>query len=104
MRTYKSIERPSQIFGMNVQDIGVMLVLFATSVFIMGVMRNFMTIPKSVFLLVIVAEVALLLGLRYLSMKRAPGFLLAWVSYTFFQPQRISVGVLPTPPVTHEKA
>lgn len=97
MRTYKSIERPSQVLGMNLQDILILVGLFLGSVFAMGILGNMVKITRWVYLIVILVELALMLGLRYLSTKKAPGFLVAWVSFRFFQPRRISVGALPTP-------
>lgn len=82
---------------MNLQDILILVGLFLGSVFAMGILGNIVKITRWVYLLVIVVELALILSLRYLSTKKAPGFLVAWVSFRFFQPRRISIGVLPTP-------
>lgn len=100
MRSYKSIERPAQVLGMNLQDLGILVGLFIGSVLLLGFLGIIVKIPRLVYLTVIVVEVLLLLGFRYLSQTQPPGFLLAWVSFKFSQPRRIAVGQLPS---LHEK-
>jgi len=97
MRSYKSIERPAQVLGMNLQDLGILVGLFIGSVLLLGFLGIIVKIPRLVYLIVIVVEVLLLFGFRYLSKTQAPGFLLAWVSFKFSQPRRIAVGSLPSP-------
>ena len=98
MRSYKSIERPAQVLGMNLQDLGILVGLFIGSVLLLGFLGMAVKIPRMVYLLVIVVEIALIMGLRYLTRTQAPGFLMGWLSYTFIQPRRLSVGPLPLPP------
>lgn len=95
MRSYKSIERPAQVLGMNLQDLGLVVGLFIGSVLLLGFLGMAIRIPRLVYLVVILVELTLLLGLRYLSKTRAPGFLMGWLSFTFIQPRRIAVGSLP---------
>ena len=97
MRSYKSIERPAQVLGMNLQDLGILVGLFIGSVLLLGCLGMAVKIPRLVYLLVILSEVGLLLGLRYLTRTQAPGFLMGWLSYTFIQPRRLAVGPLPLP-------
>ena len=97
MRSYKSIERPAQVLGMNLQDLGILVGLFIGSVLLLGFLGMAVKIPRLVYLLVILSEVGLLLGLRYLTRTQAPGFLMGWLSYTFTQPRRLAVGPIPTP-------
>ncbi|RZJ58987.1 MAG: hypothetical protein EOO58_04485 [Hymenobacter sp.] len=101
MRSYKSIERPAQVLGMNIQDLGIMVGLFIGSVLLLGFLGMAVKIPRLVYLLVILVEIGLIIALRYLSKTQAPGFLIGWLSYTFIQPRRVAVGVLPTP--THDE-
>ncbi|MBC6609060.1 hypothetical protein H8B13_19735 [Hymenobacter sp. BT188] len=101
MRSYKSIERPAQVLGMNLPDLGLLVGLFIGSVLLLGFLGMAVRIPRLVYLLVIAIELSLILGLRYLSRKQAPGFLLGWLSFTFIQPRRLAVG--PIPPPRYEK-
>jgi hypothetical protein len=104
MRSYKSIERPAQVLGMNIQDLGIMVGLFIGSVLLLGFLGMAVKIPRILYLLVILVEVGLILALRLLSKKQAPGFLIGWLSFTFIQPRRVAVGLLPTPPAHDKKA
>ena len=97
MRSYKSIERPAQVLGMNLQDLGILVGLFIGSVLLLGFLGMAVKIPRMVYLVVILSEVGLILGLRYLTRTQAPGFLMGWLSYTFIQPRRLAVGPLPPP-------
>ena len=101
MRSYKSIERPAQVLGMNIQDLGIMVGLFIGSVLLLGFLGMAIKIPRLVYLLVILIELGLILGLRYLSKRQAPGFLMGWLSFTFIQPRRLAVGPIPLP--THDQ-
>jgi hypothetical protein len=104
MRAYKSIERPAQVLGMNIQDLGIMVGLFIGSVLLLGFLGMAVRIPRLVYLLVILVELGLVLGLRYLSKRQAPGFLIGWLSFTFIQPRRLAVGPIPTPSTNGQKA
>ena len=53
MRSYKSIERPAQVLGMNIQDLGIMVGLFIGSVLLLGFLGMAVKIPRLVYLLVI---------------------------------------------------
>ena len=64
MRTYKAIERPSQVLGMNLQDIFILVGLFLGSVFAMGILGNMVTISRWGYLVIILAEIALMLFFR----------------------------------------
>ncbi len=103
MRSYKSIERPAQVLGMNFQDLGIIVGLFLGSVLLLVFLGMAIKIPRIIYLLLLVVEAGLFFGFRYLSRTRPPGFLMAWLSYTFMQPHRLAVGPLPSIPA-HEKA
>jgi hypothetical protein len=103
MRSYKSIERPAQVLGMNLQDLGLLVGLFIGSVLLLGFLGMAIKIPRMVYLVVILTEVGLILGLRYLTRTQAPGFLMGWLSYTFIQPRRLAVGSLPIPTLHGKK-
>ena len=104
MRSYKSIERPAQVLGMNIQDLGIMVGLVIGSVLLLGFLGMAVKIPRLVYLLVILVELGLILGLRYLSKRQAPGFLMGWLSFTYIPPRRLAVGPLPIPSRHDQKA
>lgn len=88
---------------MNLQDLGILVGLFIGSVLLLGFLGMAVKIPRMVYLIVIVVEIGLILGLRYLTKTQAPGFLMGWLSYTFIQPRRLAVGPLPPPPAHGKK-
>lgn len=100
MRSYKSIEKPAQVLGMNIMDLGLAVGLFIGSVLLLGILNMLVHIPRLVYLAVFLLEVGLILVMRFLTKTRPPGFLIGWLSFQFVQPRRISVGILP--PVTRK--
>ena len=102
MRSYKSIERPAQVLGMDLSDLGVVIGVFFGSVILIGIIGMKIHIPRLVYLGVLIGEIGLIVALRQLSSKQAPGFLVAWISFHFTQPRRLAVGPLPPPPA-HDK-
>jgi type IV secretory pathway VirB3-like protein len=92
MRSFKSIERPAQVLGMNLPDLGLVVGLFLAAVLAIGVAGLVVAVPRSLYLLILVVLVALLYGLRYLAKHRPPGFLLSWLSFHRRQPRRIALG------------
>ncbi|MFB9865670.1 hypothetical protein [Rufibacter immobilis] len=100
MRSYKSIERPAQVLGMNLMDLGLAVGLFIGSVLLLGLLNLLVHIPRLVYLAVFLLELGVLAVLRLLGRTRSPGFLMGWLSYRFLQPRRIAVGF---PPPTLQK-
>jgi len=92
MRSYKSIERPAQVLGMNLPDLGLVVGLFLAAVLAIGIAGLVVTVPRFLYLLILVVLVVLLYGLRYLAKHRPPGFLLSWLSFHRRQPRRIALG------------
>ncbi|KAA5539645.1 hypothetical protein [Adhaeribacter rhizoryzae] len=96
MRSYKSIEKPAQVLGMNIMDLGLVVGLFIGSILLLGFLNMLIHIPRLVYLVVFLLEISLVLFLRFLTKTRPPGFLISWLSFKFVQPRRIAVGsVLP---------
>ena len=92
MRSYKSIERPAQVLGMNLPDLGLVVGLFLAAVLAIGIVGLVVTVPRFLYLLIVILLVVLLYGLRYLAKHRPPGFLLSWLSFHRRQPRRIALG------------
>ena len=111
MRSYKSIERPAQVLGMNLPDLGLVVGLFLAAVLAIGIAGLVVSVPRFLYLLTLVMLVVLLYGLRYLAKHRPPGFLLSWLSFHRRQPRRIALGrprsgsaavACPAPSFSHE--
>ncbi|WP_207435962.1 hypothetical protein [Sabulibacter ruber] len=95
MRSYRSIEKPAQLLGMHLADLGLVVGLFIGSVLLLGFLNLLVPLPRLVYLAVFLLEAGLLAALRFLAKTRPPGFLLGWLSHRFRQPRRIAVGILP---------
>lgn len=95
MRSYKSIEKPAQVLGMNIMDLGLVVGLFIGSVLLLGFLNMLIHIPRLVYLVVFLFELGLILVMRFLTNTRPPGFLIGWLSFQFVQPRRIAVGIVP---------
>ncbi|QKG55009.1 hypothetical protein [Hymenobacter sp. BRD67] len=74
MRSYKSIERPAQVLGMNLPDLGLVVGLFLAVVLAIGIAGLVVTVPRFLYLLILVVLVVLLYGLRYLAKHRPRAF------------------------------
>lgn len=104
MRSYKSIERPAQVLGMSLRELGLgVLALFSLAMLI-GIAGSFIAVPRQVFLVLLVLFAGLIYGLRYLGRHRPPNFLLSWLSFHLKQPRRIAVGQSSLPPPPHVRA
>ena len=104
MRSYKSIEKPAQVLGMNIMDLGLVVGLFIGSVLLLGFLNMIVHIPRLVYLIVLLLELGFILVMRFLTKTRPPGFLVGWLSFQFVQPRRIAVGIIPPVIVKNEKA
>jgi hypothetical protein len=94
MRSYKSIEKPAQVLGMNIMDLGLVVGLFICSVLLLGFLNMLVHVPRLVYLMVFLLEINLVLVLRFLTKTHPPGFLISWLSFKFVQPRRIAVGFI----------
>ncbi|MBC6612445.1 hypothetical protein F1C16_20515 (plasmid) [Hymenobacter sp. NBH84] len=93
MQSYKSIERPAQVLGMNLQDLGLVVGLFIGSILGLGVASLVVHVPTLLYLIIFLLTLGLLMGLRYLAKHKPPGFLLGWLAFQFVQPRRIALGL-----------
>ena len=104
MRSYKSIERPAQILGMNLMDLGLVVAFLIGAVMVLGIASTLFMIPRLLYTLVLVFAIGMFFALRWMAKNRPPGFLMGFLSFHLVQPRRISLGVLRTTlplPVTH---
>jgi hypothetical protein len=105
MRSYKSIERPAQILGMNLMDLGLVVALLIGGVMVLGIASTLFMVPRLLYTLVLLTAIGMFFALRWMAKNRPPGFLMGFLSFHLVQPRRISLGVPGTslpPPVTHD--
>lgn len=104
MRTFKSIERPAQVLGIPIQDLGFVALLLIGGGILLGVLSMLLPIPSKSYLVLLLLTAGLFFGLRWLAKHRPPGFLMGWLSYKIRQPKRLTLGPIysPVTPQTYE--
>lgn len=95
MRTYKSIERPSQVLGIDLNNLFVVMGFAIGSAILVGLLGMVASIHWSVYILLLLVSIGLFLMFKYLAKHRPPGFAMGFVSYHIRQPKRLSIGLRP---------
>ena len=93
MRTYKSIERPSQVLGIDVTNLFIVMGVIIVGAILVGLLGMVLSIHWSVYVLLLVVSIGLFLMFKYLAKHRPPGFAMGFVSYHLRQPKRLSLGL-----------
>lgn len=93
MRSFKSIERPAQILGMNLMDLGLVVAFLIGAVMTLGIASALFSIPRLLYTLVLLLAIGLFIALRWMAKNRPPGFLMGFLSFHLVQPRRISLGL-----------
>jgi hypothetical protein len=93
MRTYKSIERPSQVLGIDVNNLFVVMGVVVVGAILVGLLSMVMDVHWIVYVLLLLLSVSLFLTFKYLAKHRPPGFAMGFVSYHLRQPKRLSIGL-----------
>ena len=93
MRTYKSIERPSQVMGIDINNLFVVMGFTVFSAIFVGLLGIAIDIHWSVYILLFLVAGGLFLMFKYLAKHRPPGFAMGFVSYHLRQPKRLSIGL-----------
>lgn len=104
MRSYKSIERPAQVLGMSLRELGLGVIGLIALALLIGVAGSVMPVPRQAYLVLLLLFAVLIFGLRYLGKHRPPNFLLSWLSFHLKQPRRIALGRPSLPPPPHVRA
>lgn len=99
MHTYKSIERPSQVLGIDVNNLFVVMGFAIGSAVLVGFLGMVLSIHWSVYVVLLLVSIGLFLMFKYLAKHRPPGFAMGFVSYHIRQPKRLTVGLRPQPKV-----
>lgn len=89
MRTYKSIERKTNVLGIPIQEFGMLACLLVILILIGGIVGFFIDVSGKFFLFSLALVLSLYGVLRHAAQKKHPGFLLSWLSYHCFQPKTI---------------
>lgn len=97
MRTFKSIERPAQVLGIPIQDLGFVALLLIGGGMLLGILSMFLHISGKAYLVLVVLVIGLFIWLRWLAKHRPPGYLMGLLSYKLQQPKRLTLGPVHNP-------
>ena len=93
MQSYKTIERPAQVLGMDIQSLGFVFALVIGGGFLLALLSLGMSISPLVYVALLLTSIGLFFTLRYLNKHRPPGFLMGYISYHLRQPKRLTIGI-----------
>jgi len=93
MRTYKSIERPSQVLGIDVTNLFIVMGVVVVGAIMLGLLGMVMDLHWAVYVMMLLFSVGLFLMFKYLAKHRPPGFAMGYLSYTLRQPKRLTIGL-----------
>lgn len=93
MRTYKSIEQPSQVLGIDINNLFLVMGFVVVGAILVGLLGMVLDIHWIVYVLLILLSAGLFFTFKYLAKHRPPGFAMGFVSYHIRQPKRLSIGL-----------
>lgn len=96
MRTYKSIERPSQILGIDLSNLFILMGFAIGSGVVLGGLSMIISIHWSIYVIDSVLSISMFYFLKFLSKNRPPGFALGFLSFHTRQPSRLTISQRPS--------
>ena len=90
MKVQKSLEKPTRILGMRMQELGLYLSLLIGLITIASLARTVVPVPRTVYGVILVLLVLSWLVLRWGERHKHPSFLISMISWTWFQPKRVN--------------
>lgn len=92
MNVYKSFERPSQILGIDIQNLFLVIGFLIVSGLLTGLYAMFASVHWSFYLIILLITIGLFSTFKYLAKHHPPGYAIGFLSFHLRQPKRISVG------------
>lgn len=89
MKVQKSLEKPTRILGMRMQELGLYICLLIGLITLTSVVRTVAPIPRSVYVVVLVMLIGSWSLLRWGERHKHPSFLVSIISWAFFQPKQV---------------
>ena len=89
MKTYKLIEKKSHLLGMPLEDLGLVIIFFATLVISYNIMNLWLTVSRHFLLIAALISLALLVVLKKVNKSHQPGFLTSWLAFRLKTPRHI---------------
>lgn len=89
MKVQKSLEKPTRILGMRMQELGLYVCLLIGLITLASVARTVVPIPRAVYVIILAMLVGSWLLLRWGERHKHPSFLVSIISWVFFQPKQV---------------
>ncbi len=89
MKVQKSLEKPTRILGMRMQELGLYVCLLIGLITLASVARTIMPIPRWIYLIILAVLVGSWSLLRWGERHKHPSFLISIISWVFFQPKQV---------------
>ncbi|XAZ82122.1 hypothetical protein A6C57_28160 (plasmid) [Fibrella sp. ES10-3-2-2] len=89
MKVQKSLEKPTRILGMRMQELGLYVCLLIGLVTVVSLARTILPIPRAVYVVILATLVCSWLLLRWGERHKHPSFLISMLSWVFFQPKQV---------------
>lgn len=90
MKVQKSLEKPTRILGMRMQELGLYVCLLVGLITLASLARTVIPIPRAVYAVILVLLILSWLMLRWSERHKHPSFLISWISWTWFQPKKVN--------------
>lgn len=85
----KSLEKPTRILGMRMQELGLYVCLLIGLITLTSIVRTVVPVPRAVYVVVLAMLVGSWLLLRWGERHKHPSFLVSIISWVFFQPKQV---------------
>lgn len=90
MKVQKSLEKPTRILGMRMQELGLYVCLLIGLITLASLARTIVPVPRYVYAVILVVLVLSWMVLRWGERHKHPSFLISLISWTLLQPKRIN--------------
>lgn len=90
MRVQKSLEKPTRILGMRMQELGLYVCLLIGLITLASLARTIVPVPRAVYAVILILLVLSWLVLRWGERHKHPSFLISLISWTWLQPKRVN--------------
>lgn len=90
MKVQKSLEKPTRILGMRMQELGLYVSLLIGLITLASLARTIVPVPRAVYGIILVLLVMSWLVLRWGERHKHPSFLISIISWTWLQPKKVN--------------
>ncbi|RYC66563.1 hypothetical protein EQG79_28630 [Spirosoma sordidisoli] len=90
MKVQKSLEKPTRILGMRMQELGLYVCLLIGLITLASLARTIVPVPRAVYAVILILLVLSWLVLRWGERHKHPSFLISMISWAWLQPKQVN--------------